>query len=442
VVEVGDPGDVKAAIGPPKPDPAAAPETNKADCGDEPKPAEAKKNDFSRLLEPPAGAERRPKAAAVPAEAAKDDVPPAEPPVEEPAQEPLVGATDIPGLFEMTVAGLPEHPQIKYSVQLPPEYSPYRRYPCIVTLNGTTTTPRQQIDWWAGDYQPQARTRYGQASRHGYIVIAPHWLREHQRDYEYSAREHAAALYTLRDASRRFSIDSDRVFLSGHSLGGDAAWDIGLAHPDLWAGVLPIVATADKYVQRYWENGKYVPLYFVSGERDGEKLAKNAQDWNRYVGQRGFDAMVVQFQGRGHEHFHEEIQNLFAWMNLHRRNFFPREIDVTSMRPWDSFFWWIDLAGMPGNLTILPTEWPKPGVKAPQITGTVLDTGTGVRVNTPASKTTVWLSPEIVNFDGKVTVTINGRRVLNVAPSLEVLLEDVRTRGDRLHPFWAKAEGP
>ena len=45
----------------------------------------------------------------------------------------------------------------------------------------------------------------------------------------------------LRDAMRRFSIDSDRVFLSGHSIGGDAAWDIGLAHPDLWAGVIPIV---------------------------------------------------------------------------------------------------------------------------------------------------------------------------------------------------------
>ena len=52
----------------------------------------------------------------------------------------------------------------------------------------------------------------------------------------------------LRDACKRFSIDIDRVFLSGHSMGGDAAWDIGLAHPDLWAGVIPIVAAADKYV--------------------------------------------------------------------------------------------------------------------------------------------------------------------------------------------------
>ena len=41
-----------------------------------------------------------------------------------------------------------------------------------------------------------------------------------------------------------------------------------------------------------------------------------------------------------------------------------------------------------------------------------------------------------------MAATINGKRVLNITPSLEVLLEDVRTRSDRLHPFWAKAESP
>jgi predicted esterase len=310
-------------------------------------------------------------------------------------------------------------------------------------MNGGATTPRQQIDWWAGDYKADANTRYGQAARHGYIVIAPQWLREHQRDYEYSAREHAAVLRPLRDAGRRFSIDTDRVFLSGHSLGGDAAWDIALAHPDLWAGVLPIVATADKHVQRYWENARSVPMYFVSGEKDGDKLEKNAQEWNRYLGKAGFDAIVVQFQGRGHEHYHEEIQNLFKWMNLHRRDFFPREIDAVTMRPWDSFFWWVDIDRLPENLVILPSEWPKKDVKTAHIEGSVLSTGAGVRVSTPPSgKTTVWLAPEMVNFAGRVAVTINGRRQTNVTPSIGVLLEDVRTRGDRQHPFWAKAESP
>jgi predicted esterase len=352
----------------------------------------------------------------------------------------IAGATQIPGLFEFTVAGLAEDPEIKYWVQLPPEYSPYRRYPCIFTLNGGNTSPIQQIDWWAGDYKPEAKTRYGQASRHGYIVISPQWLREHQREYQFSAREHAAVLRPLRDACKRFAIDTDKVFLSGHSLGGDAAWDIGLAHPDLWAGVLPIVATADKHVGRYWENAKYVPFYFVSGEKDGDKLAKNCLDWDRYLKMTGCDAMIVQYQGRGHEHFHDEIQNLFKWMNLHQRNFFPKEFNVTTMRPWDSFFWWVDLEGLPDNLMILPSEWPKNGVRPGEYKANIVKNR--MSVDAKARKVTVWLSPELVNFGEKVVVNINNKDTKNVTPSTPVLLEDVRSRGDRQHPFWAKVEAP
>jgi len=354
--------------------------------------------------------------------------------------EAIPGATDIPGLYELVVPGLAEDPEIKYWVQLPPEYSPYRRYPCIVTLNGGNTSPLQQIDWWAGDYKPAANMRYGQASRHGYVVIAPQWLREHQREYQYSAREHAAVLRPLRDACKRFSIDTDKVFLSGHSLGGDAAWDIGLAHPDLWAGVLPLVATADKHVGRYWQNAKYVPLYFVSGEKDGDKLGQNARDWDRYLTTTGCDTMIVQYQGRGHEHFHDEIQNLFTWMNLHQRNFAQKEFDVMTMRPWDSFFWWVDVQGIPENLTILPAEWPKSGVRGGTYEARIV--GNRAVVSAKARKVTVWLSPEIVNFAEKVSVTINNKDTRNVTPSTSVLLEDVRARGDRQHPFWAQVEAP
>ncbi len=42
-------------------------------------------------------------------------------------------------------------------------------------------------------------------------------------------------LASLMDAKRRFSIDNDRVYLSAIILGGDGAWDIATAHPDLWA---------------------------------------------------------------------------------------------------------------------------------------------------------------------------------------------------------------
>ena len=62
-------------------------------------------------------------------------------------------------------------------------------------------------------------------------------------------------------------------------MGGDAAWDLGLSHPDLWAGVIPIVATSDKYISRYWENAKFVPFYFVAAIHAGMDDMETAAVW-------------------------------------------------------------------------------------------------------------------------------------------------------------------
>ena len=64
-----------------------------------------------------------------------------------------------------------------------------------------------------------------------------------------------------------------------------------------------------------------------------------------------------------------------------------------------------------------------------------------VSLKTGAGHATVWLSPEMVDFAKRLSVTVNGReRSQSVEPSAKVLLDDVRTRGDRQHPFWAKVD--
>ena len=348
------------------------------------------------------------------------------------------------GFYELEVAGLGEQAPVHYLVQLPPEYNPYRRYPAIVTLHGTGTTASHQIDWWAGGWTKDGR-RSGQAARHGYIVIAPEWTVEHQKRYGYSARENAAVLRSLRDACRRFAVDTDRVFLSGHSIGGDAAWDLGLANPDLWAGVIPIVAKADRYCAHYWENAKQLPFYVVCGELDGGKLMHNSRDLDRYL-QRGYNCTVVEYLGRGHEHFYEEILRIFDWMGRFRRDFFPREFACSTMRPWDNYFWWIELQGLPPGAMVRPADWPPPrGTHAAEVKAKVTNTN-GLNVTAGAAKVTIWLSPEMLDFKRNVNVVVNTRRVnaadRSLQPELETLLEDVRTRGDRQHPFWAKIETP
>lgn len=349
-------------------------------------------------------------------------------------------SSEIPGYFLMRVPGVPGRSDFFYYVQLPQGYDPYRKYPTIVTLHGAGTSAEQQIDWWAGSHSEKAKLRTGQAARNGYIVIAPIWAEEHQFEYNYSAYEHAAVLFSLRHALRHFSIDTDRVFLSGHSMGGDAAWDIGLAHPDLWAGVIPIVAKADKYIARYWENARNVSLYFVCGELDGNKRETNSRDFDRYLTKTNIDTTIVEYRGRGHEHFQDEIQDLFRWMDLHKRQFFPKEYEVVAMRPWDNFFFWLEVSDFPERSIVLPSNYPEARKSPVKISARVLATN-GVLVNSGTGKANIYLTPDIVNFDERMTVSYGGRNYGNgVEPSTEVMLEDARTRADRLHPFWAKVD--
>jgi hypothetical protein len=121
-------------------------------------------------------------------------------------------------------------------------------------------------------------------------------------------------------------------------------------------------------------------------------------------------------------------------MSRYRRQFNRREFTVTSMRPWDQFFWWVELDGFPERFMVLPANWPQSGARDAE-TEVRITSGNTIYCKTPASSVTIWLSPELVDLDSEISY---GRERIDVVPSTEVLLWDVLTRGDRQHPFWAK----
>jgi predicted esterase len=348
--------------------------------------------------------------------------------------------------------GQTEDGNFTYHVQLPPEYDPYRRYPTILALNGSYNTPEQELDFWAG--HPSAvngseeEIRRGQAMRHGYITIAVDWQKPHQYDYEYSGREHLAVLTSLRDAMRRFSVDADRIYLTGHDIGGEAAWDMAQSHPDVWAGAIPFIPRAEeeqKYIAHTWENAQYVPLYFVAGQLDGRTVKQNSEVWNKYLRLGRFDTTLAEYKGRGHEPFHDEILELFDWMSFKKRSGPPQEFDCAAMRPWDNFFWWLEVGEFPNQHMTYPTDWSGGPGKPAHVEGRVMPDNR-LTAKTVGKRTTVWLGPDFVDFSKPIRLTFNNRKIPDppegLRPSIDVLLEDVRTRADRQRPFWAKIEMP
>lgn len=352
-----------------------------------------------------------------------------------------------PGFFELTCRGVsPDAPPTTYYVQLPPEYDPRRFYPTIVALHGQNARAPGQIDWWCGPALPDGM-RPGQATRHGYIVIAPSWSKNGAATYQFSAEEHAAVLNSLRDAMKRFSVDTDRVFLTGLAAGADAAWDIGLSHPDLWAGVLPICPqvdekqNTDRYLSWYEENGKGLPFYFVCGEKDGSPLSSR---WGKLITpqfkSKAYDCTVIEYQGRGLEDYFEDVIEMFRWMEFCRRDFKRKKFDdFTTMRPWDNFAWCMEIEELAPRWVVLPLAWPPAkGFRVGRSSFNIADNNHITVKCDLSDRVTLWLSPDFVDFEKPIRVLRSKVTTVKEQPSAEVLLEDVRTRGDRQHPFWMK----
>jgi len=355
----------------------------------------------------------------------------------------------IPGRFviEVPVGGAMRGSSVRYLVQLPPEYNPYRRYPCVLALASEELLFQDQLDWWVGLDRSQVDLPcYGEAARHGFIVVAPEWNMAKQPVYNYTENEQALILASLRDAMKRFSIDTDRVFLSGHFMGADAAWDMALAHPDLWAGAIIIGGIAKKFIIQYWPNSRYVPTYFVNGQFDGSNpMLLNGQTWDNMLSDRNIDTMVTLYQGRGHDHFQEELPRIIDWMELpsHRRNFTPEKFKVVSSRAGDRFFWWFETSELYPKQLVHPLIDP-PAWNEYEIEAALNKENNAVRMSkVPADRFTIWLYEDMVDFTRKVAIDSKGStQKIDVAPSAQVMLEDVRGRGDRQHPFWYRVDIP
>jgi len=320
----------------------------------------------------------------------------------------------------------------EYAVRLPPEYHPLRSYPAIVVLHQDGQSPSAVIDEWAAE-----------ASRRGYIVIAPEYnLPGQPPDYRYTASEHAAAELALRDARKRYSIDSDRVFAAGQVTGGNMAWDLALAHPDQFAGVVVISGLPAKYVPRYLPHHERLPLFVVIGDL---APAANEVVYNHYIKPlilKAWDITYVEYYRRGLEDLPEEIPHAFDWMDRHRRDPNPKSFKVNTARSCDNRFYGVVIREFgPGRVTA-PEAVEMLGQNLQPATIEMKSSSLSNLMQFKVKGTTwldIWLSPKLIDFRRKVDIRVNDRS-FNRQPKLklemESMLDDLRVRGDRQQIYW------
>jgi pimeloyl-ACP methyl ester carboxylesterase len=329
----------------------------------------------------------------------------------------------------------PDQPS-EYAILLPPEYSPRRQYPMVVALPGEDL-PAAAVAFWAD-----------QASRRGYIVISPEYnLRNQPRDYRYTPSEHAAIVLSIRDALKRFAVDPDRVFLGGSLTGGNAAWDFGQGHPDLFAGVAVVSGLPAKYVWATRPNLARLPYYIVEGDLAPAETEVVFGEFARPLISKNQDITYVEYYRRGLEDLPEEAPSIFDWMAPRRRDPAPRTFEVVACRECDNRFYGIIISEFAAGRAKDPA--------AVDIQGKNLDPATiTAKVSAPpanllnlttkgAAALDVWINPKLIDMTKKMEVRVNNKTVYRAMPKpdVETYLEDVRARGDRVQVYTMKVSG-
>jgi pimeloyl-ACP methyl ester carboxylesterase len=133
---------------------------------------------------------------------------------------------------------LPEaEADMPYVLFVPSTYVPGKPTPLIVDLHGLNITPLMQMLF-------DGTTDL--AERYGFIVVAPMgfslsgwWGARSGRPGELSELDAMTVLKLVRE---RYTVDSDRIYLMGHSMGGAGTDHLGGKYNDIWAAVAPISA--------------------------------------------------------------------------------------------------------------------------------------------------------------------------------------------------------
>lgn len=120
--------------------------------------------------------------------------------------------------------------------------------------------------------------------------------------------------------------DRSRVYLTGGSLGGYAAWQLAMSMPEYFAAIAPVCGGG-----MYWNARRIVnlPIWAFHGGKDPVVFPEESQKMVDAVNKRGGNAKLTVYPENGHDAWTDTYSNpeLYAWFLSHQNQNAPVQSD-------------------------------------------------------------------------------------------------------------------
>jgi dienelactone hydrolase len=202
--------------------------------------------------------------------------------------------------------------EMPYTLFVPSGYEAGVPTPLVVDLHGLNITPLMQILF-------DGTTDL--AERHGFIVVAPMgfnvagwWGARAGNPVETAdARPGSDERYTVGELSEidamrvldiirdAYTVDEDRIYLMGHSMGGAGTYHLGAEHDSVWAGIAPLAGAGGIGDAESAERYRALPTLLMHGELDSIVPATASRRSAMWLQSVGAPHLYLEFPGEDHE---------------------------------------------------------------------------------------------------------------------------------------------
>ncbi len=233
--------------------------------------------------------------------------------------------------FEARTFAGPDGTSLPYRLLKPQPYDPAKKYPLVLFLHGAGergNDNQAQLKHGAATFaKPETQQKYP------CFVMAPQVPKEQKwADMDWAAevvvqarkpstsmRLTVAAIDAL---SKEFSIDSDRLYITGLSMGGYGTWDAISRWPTKWAAAVPICGGGDVTKAARAVN---VPVWAFHGDADNVVKVERTRTLIAAMRAAGASPLYSEYPGIGHDSWTSAYQEpeLLPWMFGQKRGVKP-----------------------------------------------------------------------------------------------------------------------
>ena len=217
--------------------------------------------------------------------------------------------------------------RLLYRLLKPAEYKAETKYPLVVFLHGAGERGNDntaQLKHGVAEFcTPERRRAYP------CFLIAPQcpegkkWV-----EVDWSAAAHRApeepsdalglTFSLIESLQKEFSLDANRIYVTGLSMGGYGTWDAAARHPERFAAAVPICGGGDEKSAPRLVN---LPLWAFHGAKDEAVKVERSRNMIEAIRQAGGHPNYTEYAEEGHASWVPAYRDeeLYKWLFAQRR---------------------------------------------------------------------------------------------------------------------------